>query len=341
MSLWKSTTFGCVYYIHEFHEIYFLAEINDVDLELHLQDIIEQLYPTHFVLSTANDLLSNISSPPSSLPPPLLEPFIQQNGTLSDSTFIKQAQLRFSCLISMGAVQQKYIKLQITENSELIIEKRRHPLYELSDNFIANDAHLVGSIASKAILGITDKIFTSVQTSDTVSMMTQATHYATENSLAIIDGFGKGTNTINGTSLFGGILTHYISKGKSCPKVAASTHFHDLIAKGILNEEYISFYTTEIMCNSRINATTSTSTITSIKSEKISFLYRIIPGKETALSYGQWYVSLGGLPEIIVLRSNQLIKEFINGKKYNTIYSKYDEEHYGQLEVLLNQFIQS
>ncbi|CAO3628674.1 unnamed protein product [Cunninghamella echinulata] len=135
------------------------------------------------------------------------------------------------CILSFSltALQQNYIKPQMSDNSELIILKGRHPLYELTDTFIANDTYLVGGMgigshassltsvlssstnsfnqansvllltgvncsgksvylkqiglivymaqigsfvpASKAILGITDKIFTSVQTSDTVSMV--------------------------------------------------------------------------------------------------------------------------------------------------------------------------
>ncbi|CAO3634182.1 unnamed protein product [Cunninghamella blakesleeana] len=333
------------------------------------------------------------------------------------------------CILSFSltALQQNYIKPQITENNDLIIVKGRHPLYELKDTFIANDTYLVGGMgigthsssslsininndtpavstlselldqpnsvllltganysgksvylkqiglivymtqigsfvpADKAILGITDKIFTSIQTSDTVSMVhsafsydlqqiSQAIHYATEKSLVIIDEFGKSTNVINGESLFGGILTYYIAKGKSCPKVAASTHFHDLMMKGVLNEDYISFYTTEIMRDSFTDTSSSLLSTTSHHppfnnidsfSEQVIFLYKIVPGKSIESSYGQWCASLGGIPENIIQRSHQLTDIFLNGKKYDLLYSKNEEERYEKMTILLNQFIQN
>ncbi|KAI7885578.1 hypothetical protein K492DRAFT_203978 [Lichtheimia hyalospora FSU 10163] len=103
----------------------------------------------------------------------------------------------------------------------------------------------VGSFvpASSAVIGLTDKIFTCVQTIETVSKLvsafaldlqnlSQAARDATGRSLVIIDEFGNasityhGTDATDGAGLLCATLEHFLSKGVQCPKVLAITHFH-------------------------------------------------------------------------------------------------------------------
>ncbi|CAO3656864.1 unnamed protein product [Mucor fragilis] len=100
----------------------------------------------------------------------------------------------------------------------------------------------VGSFvpAERATIGITDKIFTRIQTSETVlkpqsafgfdlQQINRALQNATSQSLIIIDEFGKGTDISDGSALFCSTLGYFLSKGDQCPKVIASTHFHGMV----------------------------------------------------------------------------------------------------------------
>ncbi|KAI9018713.1 DNA mismatch repair protein MutS, partial [Phycomyces nitens] len=100
--------------------------------------------------------------------------------------------------------------------------------------------------ASYATIGLTDRIFTRIQTSETISQaslgeilflvqsafsydlqqLLQAINYSTSHSLVIIDEFGKGTASSDGIGLFCAVVEEFVSKGNQCPKVIASTHFH-------------------------------------------------------------------------------------------------------------------
>ncbi|EKM51809.1 uncharacterized protein PHACADRAFT_262157 [Phanerochaete carnosa HHB-10118-sp] len=100
--------------------------------------------------------------------------------------------------------------------------------------------------AQSAILGITDRIFTRIQTRESVSrvqsafmidlnQVSLALRDSTERSLILLDEFGKGTVSSDGAALFCGVLKHLINRGSSCPKVIAATHFHEVFQEGMLD----------------------------------------------------------------------------------------------------------
>ncbi|KAH9889862.1 DNA mismatch repair protein MutS [Cubamyces lactineus] len=88
--------------------------------------------------------------------------------------------------------------------------------------------------AESATLGVVDKIFTRIQTRESVSrvqsafmidlnQVSLALRNATARSLVLLDEFGK-----DGAGLFCGVLKHLLGSGSSCPKVIATTHFHEI-----------------------------------------------------------------------------------------------------------------
>ncbi|KAH9841446.1 DNA mismatch repair protein MutS [Rhodofomes roseus] len=115
--------------------------------------------------------------------------------------------------------------------------------------------------AECATLGIVDKIFTRVQTRESVSKVQSAfmidlnqvsfaLRNATERSLILLDEFGKGTmssgsyplaptglvyHLLDGAGLFCSVLKHLASRGSACPKVLAATHFHDVFMPDLLD----------------------------------------------------------------------------------------------------------
>ncbi|KAM5533149.1 hypothetical protein V8D89_013197 [Ganoderma adspersum] len=100
--------------------------------------------------------------------------------------------------------------------------------------------------AESAVLGIADKIFTRVQTRESVSRVQSAfmidlnqvsfaLRNSTSRSLILLDEFGKGTLPTDGAGLLCGVLKHLLGRGSDCPKVIATTHFHDLFHNDLLS----------------------------------------------------------------------------------------------------------
>jgi DNA mismatch repair protein MSH5 len=84
----------------------------------------------------------------------------------------------------------------------------------------------------------------------------------------------------DGAGLFAGVLKHLLARGSDCPKVIATTHFHELFTTGALEPQElpITFVHMEIMFATRageiIDAASASSTVT--KSENITYLYRLV-----------------------------------------------------------------
>ncbi|CCM03560.1 uncharacterized protein FIBRA_05696 [Fibroporia radiculosa] len=105
--------------------------------------------------------------------------------------------------------------------------------------------------ADSATLGIVDKIFTRIQTRESVSrvqsafmidlnQVSLALRSATARSLILLDEFGKGTLSAGsyrtyGAGLFCAVLKHLAMRGSGCPKVFAATHFHDVFTDDLLS----------------------------------------------------------------------------------------------------------
>lgn len=85
---------------------------------------------------------------------------------------------------SLTALQQNYVKPQITENNDLIIDKGRHPLYELTDTFIANDTYLVGGMGT----GTRSSSPSSITTNSSSAISTSSNLFNQLNSILLLTG---------------------------------------------------------------------------------------------------------------------------------------------------------
>ncbi|KAG0215910.1 MutS protein msh5 [Mortierella sp. NVP41] len=159
----------------------------------------------------------------------------------------------------------------------------------------------VGSFvpADAAAIGVTDKIFTRLQTRETVSSIQSAfmtdlqqvalaVRMSTARSLVILDEFGKGTTSTDGSGMFCGVIEHFARLTVDRPRVLATTHFHELFENQLLNLNLpISLYTMEVY--QQPDCTEAT------------FLFRVLPGK-TPSSLGPACAAMASMPLHIVQR---------------------------------------
>ena len=151
--------------------------------------------------------------------------------------------------------------------------------------------------AEKAVLGITDRIFTRVGAYDDLSSgqstfmveMNETAfilNNATENSLIILDEIGRGTSTFDGVSIAWSVAEHIYNKIKA--KTLFSTHYH------VLNKLQEKF--------SRIR--NYNLAVKEVKGD-IIFLRKLIEGG-TDQSYGIHVAKLAGLPFDVVERAREI-----------------------------------
>lgn len=164
----------------------------------------------------------------------------------------------------------------------------------------------VGSFVptDSAEIPLVDRIFTRVGASDNlvrgqstfmVEMQetAQILHYATANSLIILDEIGRGTSTYDGVSLAWAILEFIHDKIKA--KTLFATHYHELIE----------------VAEKLPNAANFSVAVQEDKNE-IVFLYRV---KEGAVdrSYGIEVAKLAGLPKEVIFKAKTILNDLEEG----------------------------
>lgn len=153
--------------------------------------------------------------------------------------------------------------------------------------------------ASRATVGITDRIFTRIGASDELhsgqsTFMVEMTetanlcHHATPGSLIILDEIGRGTSTLDGLSLAWAIAEHLAQRG---PRCLFATHYHELTALA-----------------EKLPAVTNLNVSVREWNEEIVFLHRIVPGA-TDRSYGIHVAKIAGLPPSVIERANSLLAD--------------------------------
>lgn len=235
------------------------------------------------------------------------------------------------CSLATIAMEQGYARPEIIDQSMIHIKNGRHPVIEkIESSFIANDLVLsagemmiitgpnmsgkstfmrqvalivlmaqIGSFvpAEKAVLGITDRIFTRVGAYDDLSSgqstfmveMNETAfilNNATEHSLIILDEIGRGTSTFDGVSIAWSVAEHIYNKIKA--KTLFSTHYHVL---NKLQENFPKIRNYNLA-------------VKEVRGEVI-FLRKLIEGG-TDESYGIHVAKLAGLPSEVVERAREI-----------------------------------
>src|SRR5205814_1094190 len=117
-------------------------------------------------------------------------------------------------------------------------------------------------------------------------------HHATKNSLIIMDEIGRGTSTYDGISIAWAVAEYLVTNSKIPPKTLFATHYHEL---QVLEEQYPSQIKNFHM------------SVASEKGEPI-FLHTILP-EGASHSFGVAVAKLAGIPELVIKRANELLKE--------------------------------
>ncbi|WP_053219587.1 DNA mismatch repair protein MutS [Virgibacillus senegalensis] len=248
-----------------------------------------------------------------------------------------------------------YVKPSFNEKREISIEKGRHPVVEKvmkNESFVPNDVKMdeasevllitgpnmsgkstymrqlaltaimaqIGCFVpcEKAELPVFDQIFTRIGAADDLVSgqstfmveMLEARHAitrATENSLILLDEIGRGTSTYDGMALAQAIIEYVHEHVKA--KTLFSTHYHELTSlentlKSVKNvhvraEEY---------------------------NGNVVFLHQIQPGAADE-SYGIHVAKLAELPDELITRASEILKQLETGQNQATLPEKSEPVH--------------
>jgi len=243
------------------------------------------------------------------------------------------------------AHEQGYCRPEVNEDDTIEIFEGRHPVVEassLSERFVPNDVLLdtsenqliiitgpnmagkstfirqgalithmaqIGSFvpASKATVGIVDRIFTRVGASDNLARgqstfmveMMEAAHIlrnATSRSLIILDEIGRGTSTFDGVSIAWAVA-EYLHDTESCAaKTLFATHYHELTELAVTRKRIKNFNIAVREWN-----------------DQIIFLRKIVEGS-TSHSYGIQVARLAGLPHEVIERAKEILVNLEKGE---------------------------
>ncbi|MDD3705509.1 MAG: DNA mismatch repair protein MutS [Clostridiaceae bacterium] len=244
------------------------------------------------------------------------------------------------CLCSLAEVSQKfnYVRPEVNNDNRIIIENGRHPVVEAQDKelkFVPNNTHLdvdenrmliitgpnmagkstymrqvalitllaqIGCFvpASKAEIGVVDRIFTRVGASDDLasgqstfmvemSELANIINNATGKSLIILDEIGRGTSTFDGLSIAWSVVEYIADKTRLGAKTLFATHYHEL---------------TEL--EDKIEGVKNYCILVEEKGKDIVFLRKIARGGAGG-SYGIQVARLAGIPEPVLERSSEII----------------------------------
>ena len=239
-----------------------------------------------------------------------------------------------------AAALNRYVCPEIDERGTISILDGRHPVVErmnLPGGFIPNDTYLdldtnrlllitgpnmagkstylrqtglivfmahLGSFvpASKAQIGLVDRIFTRVGASDNLAAgqstfmveMTETARLleaATPRSLILLDEIGRGTSTYDGLSIAWAVAEFIQDRTQLGARTLFATHFHEMtrlesLRGGVKN------YTVSVK----------------EENETIIFLRKIVQGKSDR-SYGIHVATLAGLPLQIIHRAKEVLNQ--------------------------------
>jgi DNA mismatch repair protein MutS len=244
------------------------------------------------------------------------------------------------CSLGATAADLGWRRPEVNAGLRLSIKGGRHPLVEQSlpaGVFVANDLELdpdseqitiltgpnmagkstylrqaavivllaqCGSFvpADRAIIGLTDRIFTRVGAHDDITAgmstfmveMTETAYilnHATRASLVILDEVGRGTSTYDGVSIAQSVVEYLHDSPRLGCRTLFATHYHELTA---LAERL------PRVRNQRVEVLE--------EGETVRFLHRVVPGGADR-SYGIHVAALAGLPSGVIARARQVLAE--------------------------------
>ncbi len=254
------------------------------------------------------------------------------------------ASLDVLCSFATVALKHKYVCPVIDMNGVIDIKNGRHPVVESLQTmpFVPNDVYLdnhhnrvavitgpnmagkstymrqtalivlmaqIGSFvpADSATIGIVDSIFTRVGASDDLasgqstfmvemSEVASILKNATKDSLIVFDEIGRGTSTFDGMSIARAVLEFVTDPRHIGAKTLFATHYHELTAM-----------------ESELDGIHNYNVAVKKHGDDITFLRRIVKGPADD-SYGIEVAKLAGVPDGVVARAKEILKEILSGE---------------------------
>ena len=249
------------------------------------------------------------------------------------------ARLDVLVAFAIGAVKNRYTRPELNEGLVIDIRNGRHPVIEQQmkpgESYIANDVFLddhsqqiiiltgpnmsgksallrqtalivlmaqMGSYvpADSAALGITDKIFTRVGSSDNISSgestfmvemneTSSILNNISNRSLILLDEIGRGTSTYDGISIAWAIAEYLHQHPLFRPKVLFATHYHELNEMAARLPRIKNFHVSVREIQNRI-----------------IFLRKLQPGGSEH-SFGIHVARMAGMPQSVVRRAGEIL----------------------------------
>ena len=242
------------------------------------------------------------------------------------------------------AAENRYVKPSVKLGGSLRIEAGRHPVVEKKQpgDFVPNDLDVsttsdqvliltgpnmagkstylrqnalivlmaqIGSFvpATSASVGLVDRIFTRIGASDDLSRgqstfmveMNETANIlnnATEKSLIILDEIGRGTSTFDGLSIAWSVIEYLHDHPGLKARTLFATHYHEL-TELTLTKERVKNYNMAV----------------TEWSDRVVFLRKVLPGGSSR-SYGIQVAKLAGLPEAVIERAGEILKNLEAGE---------------------------
>ncbi|KAJ1306187.1 hypothetical protein OPQ81_010896 [Rhizoctonia solani] len=200
-----------------------------------------------------------------------------------------EAAAEVDCLLSLSFASwlHNWVKPEMTEDNVLEIRGGIHPLQSLLvPTFVPNDAYIVGGLG----IGLQSAFMNDL------AQVSLALRNCTARSLIILDEFGKGSLSTDGAGLFAGVIKQLLGQGSSCPKVFASTHFHELFTRGLIPPELpISYAFMKVLLNNNVVQEEQ-------RQNEITYLYKVAPGL-CLDSYAAQCATMYGINKSVVERA--------------------------------------
>jgi DNA mismatch repair protein MutS len=234
---------------------------------------------------------------------------------------------------------------EVNEGGVIDIIDGRHPVIEQTvkdEEFVPNDIHLddkdqqfmiitgpnmagkstilrqaaltvlmaqMGSFvpASKAVVGLVDRIFTRIGASDDLTKgqstfmvemdeTANILRHATTKSLVILDEIGRGTSTYDGLSIAWAVAEALHDKDNTGVRTMFATHYHEL---------------TDLL-STKHRAKNFNIAVKEWK-DRIIFLRKLVPGG-TSRSYGIQVARIAGIPEHVITRAKEILENLERGE---------------------------
>ena len=266
---------------------------------------------------------------------------------------------RLDCLLSFAKIakENRYIRPEVNDSLEIDIKEGRHPVIEKQlppgESYITNNVLLnndtqqiimitgpnmagksallrqtalivilaqIGCFvpAEAAHIGVVDKIFTRVGASDNISLgestfmveMNEAAdilNNISNRSLVLFDELGRGTSTYDGISIAWASVEHIHEQPRAHAKTLFATHYHEL---NDMEKTYKRIANYNVSVKEIDN--------------KVIFLRKLVKGGSEH-SFGIHVAKMAGMPQSIVKRAGDILKQLESNNRQGTVSKKTPE----------------